>query len=339
MNPTPDRGRPSTAAMTSTQIPTSPDLARNTTSPELGTDALLVVDDISLHYGAIRAVDGVSLQVERGGRHALIGPNGAGKSSLFSVLAGATSPTAGTLHFDGQDVTDWDEVALARAGLVRTFQHSSLFLRLTVLDNVRLAVERTQGRPLRPWPSRRDREVTDEARAHLETVGLAARSAQIVSSLSHGERRQLEVAVVLACKPRLVLFDEPTAGMSAAETARFADLVEALPEHVTTIIVEHDLDVVFRLARSISVLAAGQLIASGTADEVRANPRVQEAYLGAAEGRDPLFFDQPDGSSASISQVGSADADAGANSAGDRPALYAAPSTHPDMITDGGATS
>lgn len=253
---------------------------------------LLVVDDVSLHYGALRAVDRVSLRIPAGGRHALIGPNGAGKSSLFAVLAGATPATSGCLTFAGQEVTGWDEVGRARAGLVRTYQHSSLFLGLTVLDNVRLAVERLHGRTLRPWPSRRaDRRVTDRAAEHLEQVGLAGRSLEPVSSLSHGERRQLEVALVLACEPRLVLFDEPTAGMSAAETARFSELVESLPSEITTVIVEHDLDVVFRLADRISVLAAGRIIAEGTAAEVRADPRVNEAYLGAGDDREPLFFD------------------------------------------------
>lgn len=261
------------------------------TAPGLVEDDLLVVDDVSLHFGALRAVDRVSLRVRSGARHALIGPNGAGKSSLFAVLAGATPATSGRLHLAGQDITAWDEVARARAGLVRTYQHSSLFLGLSVLDNVRLAVERLEGRPLRPWPSRRDRRVTDRATTHLELVGLADRRAETVAALSHGERRQLEVALVLACEPRLVLFDEPTAGMSAAETARFAELVEALPAAVTTIIVEHDLDVVFRLAERISVLAAGRLIAEGTPEEVRADDAVNEAYLGAAEGREPLFLD------------------------------------------------
>ncbi len=255
------------------------------------TPDLLVADEISLHYGALRAVDAVSLRIKAGGRHALIGPNGAGKSSLFSVLAGYTAATSGRLTFDGTDITSSDEVTRARAGLVRTYQHSSLFLGLSVLDNVRIAVERLHGRPLRPWPSRADRRVTERASSYLEQVGLAERRREPVAALSHGERRQLEVALVLACEPRLVLFDEPTAGMSAAETGRFSELVEGLPRDITTIIVEHDLDVVFRLADRISVLAAGRLIAEGTAEEVRADPAVQEAYLGGTDGREPLFTD------------------------------------------------
>jgi len=253
-------------------------------------NVLLAVDGLTLRYGALTAIDEVSLQVCAGARHAVIGPNGAGKSSLFSVLAGAVPATSGQVLFAGADVSRQSEVARARAGLVRTYQHSSLFLGLTALDNVRLAVERTQGRPQRPWPSRRvDRQVTAAALDQLEKVGLADRRNAVVSALSHGERRQLEVAVVLAVAPRMVLFDEPTAGMSGAETERFAELVEALPRDITTVIVEHDLDVVFRLAERISVLAAGRLIAEGTPAEVRADEAVNEAYLGAARSTTPLF--------------------------------------------------
>lgn len=252
-------------------------------------DQILELVGLSLSYGALKAVDEVSLKVRRGARHALIGPNGAGKSTLFSVVAGARKATAGRVVFDGHDVTRLDEVGRARVGMVRTFQHSSLFLGMTVLDNVRLAVEQAIGRPRRPWPSRRaDLRITEEAMAHLTTVGLEGRHDALCEALSHGERRQLEVGMVLACQPRLLLFDEPTAGMSAAETARFAELVENLPADVTVIVVEHDLDVVFRLADRISVLAAGRLIAEGTPDEVRVDELVREAYLGTRSGR-PLF--------------------------------------------------
>jgi len=262
-------------------------------------DFLLVVENLTLKYGALTAVDNVSLRIATSARHALIGPNGAGKSSFFSMLGGATSPTSGRIIFGGDDIISHDEVERARAGLVRTYQHSSLFTGLSVLDNVRIAVERIVGNPLRPWPSRADRRVTARAEEHLAHVGLADRRHQHVASLSHGERRQLEVALVLACDPRLVLFDEPTAGMSAAETHRFTELVEGLPSTVTTVIVEHDLDVVFRLADRISVLAAGRLIAEGSPEEVRADPAVNEAYLGDTGDREPLFLDQPTAAAAS----------------------------------------
>lgn len=253
-------------------------------------DEILRLEGLTLRYGSITAVNAVNLSIRRGARHALIGPNGAGKSSLFSVVAGAQRATSGNVIFDSHDVTPLDEAGRARVGLVRTFQHSSLFLAMSVLDNVRLAVERAHGRPRRPWPtSRADAAITALAREKLEFVGLLHRHGELCGALSHGERRQLEVAIVLACEPRVVLFDEPTAGMSAAETARFTELVELLPADITTVVVEHDLDVVFRLADRISVLAAGTLIADGTPDEVRADEAVQAAYLGTSRSTEPLF--------------------------------------------------
>lgn len=250
---------------------------------------LLTVEHLTLQYGQLRAVNDVSLTIARGARHALIGPNGAGKSSLFSVLAGSTRATSGAVDFDGHDITGESEVERARRGMVRTYQHANLFVAMTVLENVAVAVERAAGRPLRPWPSRTDRRIRAAAAEYVARVGLADRVNDRVDALSHGERRQLEVAMVLACEPSLILFDEPTAGMSAAETARFGDLVESLPDSVTTVIIEHDLDIVFRLAHRVSVLAAGVLIAEGTPEEVRADTAVHEAYLGVDRNDDPLF--------------------------------------------------
>jgi branched-chain amino acid transport system ATP-binding protein len=255
-----------------------------------GPGVVLAVSDLTVQYGALTAVDSAHLRVPRGGRHALIGPNGAGKSTLFAALAGAQPVTSGTVLLGGKDISRHDGARRARAGLVRTYQHSNLFQRLSVLDNVRVAVERTQGRPLRPWPSpRADRRLTELARESVAQVGLGDREAEPVSALSHGERRQLEVAVVLACLPQVVLFDEPTAGMSAAETQRFSDLVASLPATIATVIIEHDLDVVFRLAHSISVLSAGRIIAEGTPQQIRHDPAVQEAYLPSDRGEEPLF--------------------------------------------------
>ena len=254
------------------------------------TDEILRLEGLTVQYGALTAVNRVNLSIRRGARHALIGPNGAGKSSLFSVVGGAQKATQGKVIFNGEDITHLDEAGRARVGLVRTFQHSSLFLGMSVLDNVRLAVERANGRPRRPWPSRKaDRAITEQARSFLEKVGLLERHSESCGALSHGERRQLEVAIVLACEPTLVLFDEPTAGMSASETARFAELVESLPAEITTVVVEHDLDIVFRLADRISVLAIGSLIADGLPDDVRANDMVKEAYLGTSRSAEPLF--------------------------------------------------
>ena len=254
---------------------------------------MLEISDLTLKFGSLTAVDAVTLNIQRGVRHALIGPNGAGKSTLFGIIAGRLRPTEGKLTFNGQDITALSEAGRARAGLVRTFQHSSLFLSMSVLDNVRLAVERATSRPMRPWPSYgADRAVTAAAMAHLETVGLRERASSMCGALSHGERRQVEVAMVLACEPRMVLFDEPTAGMSVAETNRFAEIMESLPREVTVVVVEHDLDIVFRLAERVSVLAAGRLIADGTPAEVRNNDAVQEAYLGRTQSVD-LFEATP----------------------------------------------
>lgn len=253
-------------------------------------EVLLELDGVSRHYGSLKAVDDVTFSVERGARHALIGPNGAGKSTLFSVIGGAATATSGTIRFAGRDITALDEPARARGGLVRTFQHSSLFLGVSVLDNVVLAVEGVEGSPKRFFPlPGRDRRIRERAAEHLDAVGLAGRADLICGTLSHGERRQLEVAMVLACEPTMVLFDEPAAGMSAAETRRFMELIEGLPDTVTVLIVEHDLDLVFRLARTVSVLAAGRLIAHGTPAEVRDNEEVKVAYLGESEGAEPLF--------------------------------------------------
>lgn len=255
------------------------------------SEPILSLQGVSLHFGSLKANDDVTFDVARGARHALIGPNGAGKSTLFSVIGGARKATAGTITFDGQDITHMPESARARAGLVRTFQHSSLFLGMPVVENVALAVEGMHGVPWRffPWPPS-DRRIHRMSMEYLEQVGLAHRANEMCGALSHGERRQLEVALVLACGPRMVLFDEPAAGMSAAETHRFMDLIEELPDDITVLLVEHDLDLVFRLAQSVSVLAAGKLIAHGTPAEVRDNEDVKIAYLGESEGNEPLFY-------------------------------------------------
>jgi branched-chain amino acid transport system ATP-binding protein len=280
-----------TATTEATMGPATPETTTDAVGARAtGTQPLLQVSGLRVQYGALTAVDDVHLAVGAGGRHALIGPNGAGKSSLFAALAGANPAATGQIFLDGVDISRYDEARRATAGLVRTYQHSNLFPALTVLDNVRIATEKAHGRPLRPWPSRRaDRAITERAQASLAQVGLAGRADEVVSSLSHGERRQVEVALVLACRPRIVLFDEPTAGMSAAETQRFSDLVESLPSDVAVVIIEHDLDVVFRLADRISVLATGRIIAEGTPEEVRDDAAVQEAYLGTGRGEEPLF--------------------------------------------------
>jgi branched-chain amino acid transport system ATP-binding protein len=252
--------------------------------------ALLETDGLTRRYGSLVALDAVSLSVAPGARHAVIGPNGAGKSTLFALVAGALRPSAGRVVFDGQDVTRRPDHARARAGIGKTFQHSSLFPSLSVLDNVAMAAQRANGRAMRMLrPAGRHAAVQEQARGQLELVGLAARATAPAGALSHGERRQLEVAIALAASPKLLLLDEPTAGMSAADSAGFAGLIESLGAAVTVLIIEHDLDVVFRLATRVTVLHLGRVLADGAPAEVRADQAVQRAYLGDAALED-LFF-------------------------------------------------
>lgn len=247
----------------------------------------LQLESITIAYGSLRALDDVSLALRSGERHALIGPNGAGKSTLLSVISGQLRPTRGRVLFDGRDVTRASEDRRARLGIGKASQRSSVFLGLTLVGNVLLSVQRSAGvaaqalRPVSSYPLLRE-----QARHHLGTVGLLARANELASALSHGERRQLELALALANRPRLLLLDEPTAGMSSSETASFVDLVRALPGDITVLLIEHDLEVVFQLATRLSVLHLGRLIASGQPDEVRESEAVQAAYLGAMRGSD-----------------------------------------------------
>jgi branched-chain amino acid transport system ATP-binding protein len=248
---------------------------------------VLELRSVAQHFGSLKAVDDVSLAVEAGSRHAVIGPNGAGKSTLFALIAGTNTPTAGQVLLEGDDVTDMPEHRRATKGVVRTFQHSSLFLGCTVTENVLLAAQRRAGAS---WsmlrPLRRRVALHDTALGLLDRAGLADRRGAVAGALSHGERRQLEVAVALATEPRVLLLDEPAAGMSPAETARFAELVRQLPSSVTVLLVEHDLDVVFELADTVTVLHLGRHLLTGAPDEVRASPEVQTAYLGAVDSTD-----------------------------------------------------
>ncbi len=240
----------------------------------------LQLEGIGKHYGALRAVDDVTLTVEAGSRHALIGPNGAGKSTLFKLITGEVPATTGSLRLDGTDIGGYAQPRRSRAGISQTYQHSSVFGGLTLGENVALAARRQQGRERIWWRSAdRIRGVDAVVEESLGSVGLAERVGDVPASLSHGERRQLELAIVLATRPRVLLLDEPTAGMSAAESWQFVRLVQGLDPELTVVVVEHDLDVVFELATHISVLHLGRLLATGTPDAVAADPAVQEAYL------------------------------------------------------------
>jgi len=253
--------------------------------------ALLELRGVGRSFGALKAVDAVDLDVASGARHALIGPNGAGKSTLFRLISGEMPVSAGSVTLSGNDVTKLSQIRRARRGLAQTMQHSSLFLTQTAAQNVGLAAQRHRGTAAWLLP-RRQRQVDARARELLDAVGLSERSDVVVSSLSHGERRQLEIAVALACEPRLLLMDEPAAGMSPTESGRLTKLVQALPREITVVIVEHDLDVVFALAERVTVLHLGRVLLTGSPDEVRGSTAVQEAYLGSSN-RGELFVPSP----------------------------------------------
>jgi branched-chain amino acid transport system ATP-binding protein len=245
------------------------------------SDALLHVDGLCKSFGALRATDQVSLEVLPGETHAIIGPNGAGKTTLIGQLAGNLRPDAGTIRFAAEDVTALAAPARSRRGLARSFQITSVYRDFSALDNVILAVQAHAGSSFRFWrPARRDERLRAPARAILAEVGLAERADVLAANLAHGEQRQLEIAMVLATRPRLMLLDEPMAGMGTDESARTTRFLAGLKGRHTMILVEHDMDAVFALADRISVLVYGRIIATGTPAEIRANPEVRSAYLG-----------------------------------------------------------
>ena len=245
---------------------------------------LLTLDGLAKHFGGIRATDGVSLDVRSGELHALIGPNGAGKTTLIHLVSGALPADAGSVRFDGADITHLTMHERAGRGLVRSYQITSIFPQLTALENLRLAVQsrrRDWGSSFRFWqPAARNEAMTAEASALLAEVGLAERASAHAADLAHGEQRCLELGMALATRPRLLLLDEPLAGMGHDESERMATLVAGLKGRVTVLLVEHDMDIVFRLADRISVLVAGRIVASGTPEAIRDNPEVRRAYLG-----------------------------------------------------------
>ena len=246
--------------------------------------ALLELDGLTRYFGALGALNGVSLHLAPRERRAIIGPNGAGKTTLFNVITGHLAPSHGRVLFDGRDITGLPPHRVAQHGIARSFQRTNLFPRLTVLENLRLAAA-ADGRGSYSLFGSVARLTAPLARARevAEAVGLAERLGDEVGRLSYGEQRQLEVGVALATRPQLLLLDEPTAGMSPEETQRMTRLLAAVPREVTILIIEHDMDVVFSIADRISVLHYGEVLVDGTPDAVRTDPRVYEVYLG---GRD-----------------------------------------------------
>jgi len=241
---------------------------------------VIEIRELRRAFGGVVALDGVSLTLAEGERRAVIGPNGAGKTTLINVLAGEIAQTAGMIRLAGRDITRLRSWQRARLGLAHVYQRTELFAPLSARDNVALAVAAREG-PYRVFraPPRAEYSEADEV---LERVGLAGRKDAAARTLSHGERRQLELAVALAQRPRVLLLDEPTAGMSPLETARIAELIAGLDRALTILIVEHDMDVVFRLADRVTVLHEGRVIADGTAADVRGDVRVHDVYLGKA---------------------------------------------------------
>ncbi|GGD31440.1 ABC transporter ATP-binding protein [Sinisalibacter lacisalsi] len=244
---------------------------------------VLELRNICKRFGAVVASNDVSLDLRPGEIHALIGPNGAGKSTLIAQIAGTLPSDAGQVMFEGRDVTGLDAVARARAGLGRTFQISSLAMEFTVLQNAVLGAvgqARTAFSLLRPVM--KDRVLVAAAEAALEAVGLAEFRALRTDELSHGQRRQLEVAVALTLRPRAFLMDEPMAGLGMEGTAAMTGFLDTLRQRAPILLVEHDMDAVFRLADRISVLVYGEIVATGRPDEIRADAAVRSAYLGEA---------------------------------------------------------
>ncbi len=250
------------------------------------TEPLLHVEGLSKRFGGVVAADAVALAVPRGEFHAVIGPNGAGKTTLIGLLAGEISPQGGHIRFDGRDITRIPVHRRSRLGVARSFQITSLFPDFTALDNVALAVQAHSGHSFRLWKNaRRDRALREPARTALAGVGLAARASVRVDKLSHGEQRQLEIAMALATQPQLLLLDEPMAGMGPEESARMVTMLRKLKGGVTILLIEHDMEAVFALADRVTVLVYGRVIANGEPAAIRADPVVREAYLGEQEAR------------------------------------------------------
>jgi branched-chain amino acid transport system ATP-binding protein len=244
-------------------------------------EGLLEVRGLTKVFGGLVATNRVDLDVLAGETHAVIGPNGAGKTTLIAQLAGEVSPDAGGIRFAGRDVTTLSAPARSRMGLARSFQITSVFRDFTALDNVALAVQAHSGHSFRFWRSARaEPALREPARAMLATVGLGDRARVAAGTLAHGEQRQLEIAMALATTPRLLLLDEPMAGMGPDESQRMIRLLGALKGDHTILLVEHDMDAVWALADRISVMVYGRLVATGTPEQIRANAEVREAYLG-----------------------------------------------------------
>ena len=244
---------------------------------------ILVVDQLVKRFGALVATDRVCLEIKAGEIHALIGPNGAGKSTLIHLLSGTMPNDGGTIHLNGQDVTHASAHQRVAAGLSRSYQITNVFKNMSVLDNLLLAVQAHAGSSFRFWaPRQNDQALLHAARALAEQCSIdESLWLQPAGTLPHGEQRKIEFALALAAKPGVLLLDEPMAGMGPEETLRLTEMIESMRGRMSMVLVEHDMDAVFRLADRISVLVYGRIIATGTPEQIRANPEVRQAYLGA----------------------------------------------------------
>jgi branched-chain amino acid transport system ATP-binding protein len=234
-------------------------------------------------FGALTVADHIDFRLEPGARHALIGPNGAGKTTFVNMLTGAIAPSSGRILLGGEDITKVSQAARVRRGLGRTFQITTLFRKLPVLDNVALGIAERDGVALRMWkPASRRREIIDEAMALLGTLGLTADARIKVEDLPYGRQRLVEIAIALGLKPKVLLLDEPAAGVPSHDSGRILDVLAGLPADIAILIIEHDMDLVFRFARRITVLVQGQVLVEGTPEEIAADRRVRDVYLGEA---------------------------------------------------------
>jgi branched-chain amino acid transport system ATP-binding protein len=240
---------------------------------------ILRTERLSVRFGGLTALNQVSLAVTRGEIRAIIGPNGAGKSTLFNCLTGVIRPTGGRILLDGEDVTGLSPDRISQKSLARSYQITNILPRATVLENVRIAAQSRRHAWSLLRHHRAYRDVIDRARRALAAVGLADKESELASELSHGEQRNLEIGIALATEPKLLCLDEPTAGMSVAETHATVELVRRIAADLTIMIVEHDMEVVMGLAHTITVLHYGEVLAEGPPAEIQANPRVQEVYL------------------------------------------------------------
>ena len=242
---------------------------------------MLELRGVSKRFGGVVATDDITLEVAKGEVHALIGPNGAGKTTLIGQIAGVLPTDTGRILFNGREVTREPAHTRVAAGLARSYQITSIFRRFTVLDNLALAVQARSGSSFSFWrPVSREAELFDEARSIAAEIGLQGKESLTAGTLAHGEQRALEVGLALATRPQLVLLDEPMAGMGPQESQAIIALVQKVRERVTVLLVEHDMDAVFRLADRISVLVNGRIIASGAPAAIRIDPAVRKAYLG-----------------------------------------------------------